>query len=58
MPANSGFVPLLIHGFLDQGAAWAPFIDKSARTPPSWGERAPFGGVSSKKGRTAATRDN
>jgi len=28
MPENSDIVPLLIHGFLDQGAAWAPFIDE------------------------------
>jgi pimeloyl-ACP methyl ester carboxylesterase len=26
MPANSALVPLLIHGFLDRGAAWAPLI--------------------------------
>jgi pimeloyl-ACP methyl ester carboxylesterase len=28
MPANSTLVPLLIHGFLDRGAAWAPLIDE------------------------------
>jgi pimeloyl-ACP methyl ester carboxylesterase len=28
MHATSDLVPLLIHGFLDKGAVWAPFIDE------------------------------
>jgi pimeloyl-ACP methyl ester carboxylesterase len=28
VPATSDLVPLLIHGFLDKGAVWVPFIDK------------------------------
>jgi pimeloyl-ACP methyl ester carboxylesterase len=28
VPATSDLVPLLIHGFLDQGAVWVPFIHK------------------------------
>src|ERR1700722_11682368 len=27
MPTTSDLVPLLIHGFLDSGAVWAPLID-------------------------------